>query len=160
MTATLGDRVATNLPGITVSPTVDLQNTHVTQLLTAVQSILCTPETEPSHESVDAIARKYFHENYEQHVDGKVRNYEGLVSHLLAQKKVLDGMDVHYERVIAKGNMVATYLHVKGKKKDGSVVEGSAIAVFKFAEDGRVIRCDENSEMHAAGEDADLGSRT
>lgn len=62
---------------------------------------------------------------------------------------------------MAKGNMVATYHHIVAKRKDGGVVSGSVIAVFKFAEDGRVRACSENTELNAVNnEDADLGSRT
>lgn len=76
---TAAQKIVTVSPGFTVAANVDVQNPHVSHLLSAM-GVLFGADTDCdwSFEAIDDIASKYFHPDYEQHVDGKVRLLHGV----------------------------------------------------------------------------------
>lgn len=106
-----------------------------------------------------AEIEKHFHPDYQQHVDGKVLNFESFSAHIKALKDVIVSTKVHFEHILEEGNRVSTIHHIEARKKDGSEVKAYVMAYFEFEGD-QLILCKELTRItQGSKEDADLGSR-
>ncbi len=102
---------------------------------------------------------KYFSENYQQRVDGKILNYIDFVSHMKVQKTVMQTVRVTFRYMVAEENRVATIHVVNGVKKDGGTIEAQVNAIFQISEN-KIILCDELTHLIKGDKsDKDLGSR-
>lgn len=102
---------------------------------------------------------KYFAKGYLQYVNGETLNYNDFVSHMIAQKKVMQSIKVTIKHITVENDQVATIHLVEGTKKDGSYLEVQVNAFF-IVQDKKFILCDELTHL-IKGEksDHDLGSR-
>jgi len=107
----------------------------------------------------EKIIRKYFHPKYQQHVNGKILNFDQFVDHMKAIKDTLGSVKIYFERLIEEDDWVCSVHYAEGKKKDGNIVKAKVIAFFKFEQD-KIILCDEMTHLLAGNtEDEDIGSR-
>ncbi|HEY0177105.1 MAG TPA: nuclear transport factor 2 family protein [Pedobacter sp.] len=118
----------------------------------AFAEVLANPEF-----NEQTIAR-YFGPDYQQHVDGKVLNYDQFVSHMKVIKQKTTALQFDYKTIIQEGNIVFTNHLVKVTKPDGTLAEAHLIAEFHI-ENGQIVYCNELSRLLIGEErDRDLGS--
>ncbi|SCC48347.1 hypothetical protein GA0116948_11097 [Chitinophaga costaii] len=102
---------------------------------------------------------RFFHPAYQQYVDGHHLDYKGFIAHMIAQRKVVQEMEIFFKTIVQEGNIVFTNHEVFIKKIDGQPIKIQVIAEFLFEED-KVIKCEELTYlMEGSNEDRDIGSR-
>ncbi|KAJ3026248.1 hypothetical protein HDV00_012089 [Rhizophlyctis rosea] len=94
----------------------------------------------------------YISPTYIQTVNGTTLNYEGLISHMRAQKGAIKSISLEYEDIFQSGNQVAAVHFNRIVKNDGSKVLLKVVAVLAFGEDGKLERCDECARVLDGGE--------
>jgi hypothetical protein len=118
----------------------------------AFAEVLANPEF-----NEETIAR-YFGPSYQQHVDGKILNYDQFVSHMKLMKQKTTALLFDFRTVVQEGNIVFTNHIVSGTKSDGTTAEAHLIAEFHIEND-QIVYCSELSRLiSGTEEDRDLGS--
>ncbi|QQR53715.1 hypothetical protein IPH25_02505 [bacterium] len=106
----------------------------------------------------EAVA-KYHDVSYKQYSDGKVLNYDDLLSHVKYLKSVLASkVEIIYDDIVADQNTVCTVHRAKASKKDGTKVEIKVIAFHKIM-NNKIVSTDELTHVLTGDEqDKKLGS--
>ena|SRR3990167_10793861 len=98
-----------------------------TELLKNVWSSLYDPQTE-----VNKIIEKFFHQDYEQCINGVSMNRNEYVHHVLEQKKNMTINTIDYKHILEKGNELFAIYSPKGKSINNIPIEAEVIAYFCF----------------------------
>lgn len=106
----------------------------------------------------EAVA-KYHDASYKQYSDGKILNYDDLLSHVKYLKSVLASkVEIIYDDIVADQNTVCTVHRAKASKKDGTKVEIKVIAFHKIM-NNKIVSTDELTYVLSGDEqDKKLGS--
>lgn len=86
---------------------------------------------DPKADTVATI-EKFFHENYEQCINGVTLNRKEYINHVLAQKQNMTIDTIEYKHIIEKGNELFAIYYPKGKNTKNLAIEGEVIAYFYF----------------------------
>jgi len=98
-----------------------------TKLLKNVWNSLYDPQIE-----VIKTIEKFFHQDYEQCINGVSMNRSEYIHHVLEQKQnmVIDTID--YKHILEKGNELFAIYYPRGKNINNFPVEAEVIAYFRF----------------------------
>jgi hypothetical protein len=105
-----------------------------TELLKNIWNDLYNPKVE-----VIKTVDKYFHQNYEQCINGISMNRNEYVQHVLEQRKNMTINSIKYRHILEKENEVFAIYYPQGKNIDQLPIEAEVIAYFCF-EDQKIIR--------------------
>lgn len=96
-------------------------------LLKTIWNLIYDPE-------IDAIEtiEKFFHQDYEQCINGVSMNRSEYIHHVLAQKQNITIDTIDYKHVLEKENEVFAIYYPKGKNINNLSIEGEVIAYFRF----------------------------
>ncbi|MFN8770712.1 MAG: nuclear transport factor 2 family protein [Neisseriaceae bacterium] len=98
--------------------------------------------------------------SYIQNVNGKVINYSDFISHIKAQRLVVDQIKIQFIDILSEGNKVSTHHIVDVYKKTGDLSKFEVFAIFTV-QNNKVIACNELTRLiSGSSDDEDLGSRT
>lgn len=101
---------------------------------------------------------RFFTQNYQQSVDGKVIDLSGFMDHVRALHTTLVSIDIEIQQIVSDGVSAATVHVVHVAKRNGEMATVKVIAFYRF--DGeRITSIDELTHVlkgHAT--DRELGS--
>lgn len=98
-----------------------------TELLKNAWDYLYDPQTE-----VVEIVEKFFHQDYEQCINGIVMRRDEYIDHVLEQKKNMTIDTIDYKNILEKGNELFAIYYPRGKNINNIPVEAEVIAYFRF----------------------------
>lgn len=98
-----------------------------TDLLKNIWNSIYDPETD-----LTSTIEKYFHEDYEQCINGVVMNRTQYVQHVSEQKQNMTITTIDYKHILEKDNEVFALYYPKGKNKKNLPVEAEVVAYFRF----------------------------
>jgi hypothetical protein len=107
----------------------------------------------------EAMIRRYFSDDYEQYVDGKILYLQQFISHVKLLKETILSLSFDFQTLVQENNIVFSRHIVKAVKQDDTAGETQVIAEFHIRE-GKITYCNELTRL-ISGEkgDHDLGSR-
>jgi|GEM_PF-1642335 len=105
-----------------------------TELLKNVWNTLYDPQAE-----VAEIVERFFHQDYEQCINGVTMNHTEYIHHVLEQRKTMVIDVVDYTHILEKGNELFAIYYPKGKNMHNLPIEAEVIAYFRF-ENQKIIK--------------------
>lgn len=93
---------------------------------------------DPKIDVVETI-KKFFHQDYEQCINGVSMNRAQYIQHVIEQKKNMTIERIDYKHVLEKGNELFAIYYPKGRNINNLPVEGEVIAYFHF-ENQQIVR--------------------
>lgn len=85
---------------------------------------------------------KYMSEKYEEHINGKVFNFQEWIHHMDGLKAMMKSYKLVFDAIVVEGDQIGASYRVNALKKDGTKLEVKVIAIFKI-KDQKMIYCDE-----------------
>ena len=79
-----------------------------------------------------SIIEKYFHEAYEQCINGVMMNRARYIEHVLEQRKNMTVNTIDYQNIMEKNNEVFAIYYPRGVNLKKEPVEAEVIAYFRF----------------------------
>ena len=105
------------------------------------------------------LVKKYFSQNYIQHVDGKTLYFEGFIQHMKVLKKDKPDIQIDIKMLVQEGSTVFSNHLVNVITKENGKSQVQVIGEFRFEGD-QICYCDELSHLISGDpKDRDLGSR-
>ncbi len=98
-----------------------------TELLKNIWTSLYDPQIE-----VLQTIEKFFHQDYEQCINGVNMNRNEYIHHVLEQKKNMTIDNIDYKQILEKGNELFAIYYPKGKNINNLPIEAEVIAYFRF----------------------------
>lgn len=98
------------------------------ELLKNVWEAIYDPNT-----NVSEIIEKFFHENYEQCINGIFMNRTQYIQHVIEQRKNMTIDSIDYKYIIEKDDELFALYYPNGKNKDNLPLEAEVIAYFCFS---------------------------
>lgn len=89
---------------------------------------------------------KYMSNQYIEHIDGQIFNYQQWLHHMLDLKGMMKSYQLSFDEIVAEGDQIATSYVVHATKKDGTKLDIRIIAIFKI-QNGKMIYCDELTHL-------------
>ncbi len=88
---------------------------------------------------VTQAVEQFFHQDYEQCINGIVMNRNEYIHHVLEQKKNMTINSIDYKHILEKENELFAIYYPRGKNIDNLPVEAEVIAYFRF-ESAKIIK--------------------
>jgi hypothetical protein len=98
-----------------------------TELLKQTWDSLYDPKTE-----VIETVKKFFHQDFEQCINGIIMNRDEYIPHVLEQKKNITIDTFDYKHIIEKENELFAIYYPRGKTINSLPIEAEVIAYFRF----------------------------
>lgn len=98
-----------------------------TKLLKNIWDSLYNPEMD-----VVKTVEKFFHQDYEQCINGVNMNRNEYIHHVLEQKKNMTIDCIEYKHILEKGNELFAIYYPRGKNTNNLPIEAEVIAYFSF----------------------------
>lgn len=98
-----------------------------TELLKNIWRTLYDPQT-----NVEAVVDKFFHQHYEQCINGVNMNRAEYIQHVIEQKKNMTITTIDYKHILEKGNELFAMYYPRGKNSNNLPLEAEVIAYFYF----------------------------
>lgn len=98
-----------------------------TDLLKKTWNSLYNPKIETAK-----TVEKFFHQDYEQCINGVILNRAKYIHHILEQKRNMTIDSIDYKHILEKGNEVFAIYYPKGKNTNNLPIEAEVIAYFRF----------------------------
>ncbi len=105
-----------------------------TELLKNIWDSLYDPKMD-----VIKTVEKFFHQDYEQCINGVSMNRNEYIHHVLEQKKNMTINSIDYQHVLEKGNELFAIYYPRGKNTNNLPIEAEVVAYFHF-EKQQIIR--------------------
>ena len=86
---------------------------------------------DPKTDAVETI-EKFFHQDYEQCINGVSMNRTEYISHVLAQKQNMTIDIIEYKHVLERENELFAIYYPRGRNANNLPIEGEVIAYFRF----------------------------
>lgn len=98
------------------------------ELLKNVWKSIYNPQT-----NVSEIIEQFFHEDYEQCINGVVMNRTQYIQHVIEQRNNIAIDSIDYKHIIEKDNELFALYYPKGRNNKNQPLEAEVIAYFCFA---------------------------
>ena len=85
-----------------------------------------------SNGEIIKIIEKFFHQDYEQCINGVSMNRTQYIHHVLEQRQNITIDTIDYKHVLEKDNELFAIYYPKGRNKNNLSVEAEVIAYFRF----------------------------
>lgn len=105
-----------------------------TELLKNVWNTLYDPKIE-----VSKTIEKFFHQDYEQCINGISMNCNEYVQHVIEQRKNITIDVIDYKHILEKKKELFAVYYTRGKNVNNLPIEAEVIAYFRF-ENQKIIR--------------------
>lgn len=86
---------------------------------------------DPEADVIEKI-EEFFHQDYEQCINGVSMNRTEYIQHVLAQRQNMTISTIDYKHVLEKGNELFAIYYPIGRNKHGFPLEAEVIAYFHF----------------------------
>ncbi|CAN5465559.1 hypothetical protein BH10PSE19_BH10PSE19_01090 [soil metagenome] len=86
---------------------------------------------DPKTEVIETI-EKFFHQDYEQCINGVGMNRTEYIHHILEQKKNISIDTIDYKHILEKGNELFAIYFPRGRNINNLPIEAEVIAYFRF----------------------------
>lgn len=96
-------------------------------LLKNIWDLIYDPKIDPA-----ATIESFFHQDFEQSINGVSMNRTEYTSHVLAQKQNMTIDTIEYKHVLEKENELFAIYYPRGKNVNNIPIEGEVIAYFRF----------------------------
>jgi hypothetical protein len=93
---------------------------------------------DPKIETVETV-EKFFHQDYEQCINGVSLNRAKYIHHILEQKRNMTIDTIDYKHILEKENEVFAIYYPKGRNTNNLPIEAEVIAYFRF-ENQKIFR--------------------
>lgn len=84
------------------------------------------------NQDAKAIIEKFFHEDYNQCINGVVLNRFEYIDHVIEQRKTMESIEFKHKKHLAQSNELFLIYEAKGKNIQGNDVEAEIISYFEF----------------------------
>jgi hypothetical protein len=91
-------------------------------LVTFMGDVRATPKT----------VERFFHQDYEQCINGVRLNRTEYIQHVLEQKNNMTVSSIDYKHILEKGHELFAHYYPKGKNKDNLLIEAEVIVYVSF----------------------------
>lgn len=98
-----------------------------TELLKNIWNSVYDPQID-----VSKTTEKFFHQDYEQCINGVNMNRSEYVHHVIEQKKNMTINTIDYKHILEKGNELFAIYYPRGKNINDLPIEAEVIAYFHF----------------------------
>lgn len=98
-----------------------------THLLKNIWNSIYDPKIE-----VISIVEKFFHQDYEQCINGVSMNRDKYIDHVVEQRKNMTIDTIDYKHILEKEDELFAIYYPRGRNKNNLPIEAEVIAYFRF----------------------------
>jgi hypothetical protein len=84
------------------------------------------------NQNVKAIIEGFFHEDYNQCINGVVLNRLEYINHVIEQRRTIESIEFKHKKHLSQLNELFLIYDVKGKNIQGNDIEAEIISYFEF----------------------------
>lgn len=89
---------------------------------------------------------KYMSEQYVEHIDGKIFNFQQWLHHMTGIKNQMKSYKIEFDDVVYYDNKIATSYRLLADQKEGGQLEVKIMAIFTI-KDKKMVFCDELTHL-------------